>query len=197
MVPQNGQEETTNSENPLQCGTNLKVVKNPEETFREMRRSRNHQTNQKMTQKQAMILGQSKGSRRTSSSALRAARRNFPNTTDKYIDVTRTTHTNLDVFQESRNDCWNVDVDRSLSDSWTGFTKFTILYEKNAKRSYVVRGAAYKKFKQPLDLIACGQKYGPAWPTSVQKREKHPRAIERTKARQCSEIVRHLFYRSG
>ena len=38
----------------------------------------------------------------------------------KYIDVTRTTHTNL--LQESRIDNhWNVDVDRSLSDSWTGF----------------------------------------------------------------------------
>ena len=36
----------------------------------------------------------------------------------KYIDVTRTTHTNLDVSQECRiNDCWNVDVDRKLSHS--------------------------------------------------------------------------------
>ena len=46
----------------------------------------------------------------------------------KYIDVTRTTHTNLDVFQESRvDDYWNVDVDRNLSDSWSGITKFTSL----------------------------------------------------------------------
>ena len=44
----------------------------------------------------------------------------------KYIDVTRTTHAHLDVLQESRiDDYWNVDVDRNLSDSWTGFTKFT------------------------------------------------------------------------
>ena len=35
-----------------------------------------------------------------------------------YIDVTRTTHTNLDVLQESRvHDYWNVDVDRNFSDS--------------------------------------------------------------------------------
>ena len=34
----------------------------------------------------------------------------------KYIDLTRTTHTNLDVLQESRiHDYWNVDVDRSSS----------------------------------------------------------------------------------
>ena len=44
----------------------------------------------------------------------------------KYIDVTRTTHTNLDVLKESRiDDHWNVDVDRNLSGTWTGFTKLT------------------------------------------------------------------------
>ena len=49
----------------------------------------------------------------------------------KYIDVTRTTHTNLDVKQEKRiDDYWNIDVSRDLSDSWTGFTQFTLLEEK-------------------------------------------------------------------
>ena len=49
----------------------------------------------------------------------------------KYIDVSRTTHTNLDVMQESRiEDCWNIDGSRDLSDSWTGFTQFTSLSEK-------------------------------------------------------------------
>ena len=48
-----------------------------------------------------------------------------------YIDVSRTTHTNLDVMQESRvNDYWNIDGSRDLSDSWTGFTQFTLLDEK-------------------------------------------------------------------
>ena len=41
----------------------------------------------------------------------------------KYIDVSRTTHTNLDVIQENRiDDFWN--GSRDLSDSWTGFTQF-------------------------------------------------------------------------
>ena len=49
----------------------------------------------------------------------------------KYIDVTRTTHTNLDVKQEKRiDDYWNIDGSRDLSDPWTGFTKFTLLKEK-------------------------------------------------------------------
>ena len=44
----------------------------------------------------------------------------------KYIDVSRTTHTNLDVKQEKRiDDCWNIDGSRDLSDHWTGFTRFT------------------------------------------------------------------------
>ena len=49
----------------------------------------------------------------------------------KYIDVTRTTHTNLDVKQEKRiDDSWNIDGSRDLSDPWTGFTQFTLLDEK-------------------------------------------------------------------
>ena len=49
----------------------------------------------------------------------------------KYIDVSRTTHTNLDVMQERRiDDYWNIDGSRDLSDPWTGFTQFTLLQEK-------------------------------------------------------------------
>ena len=49
----------------------------------------------------------------------------------KYIDVSRTTHTNLDVKQEKRiDDYWNIDGSRVLSDLWTGFTQFTQLEEK-------------------------------------------------------------------
>ena len=46
----------------------------------------------------------------------------------KYIDVSRTTHTNLDVKQERRiDDYWNIVGSRDLSDPWTGFTQFTLL----------------------------------------------------------------------
>ena len=49
----------------------------------------------------------------------------------KYIDVSRTTHTNLDVKQEKRiDDYWIIDGSRDLSDPWTGFTQFTLLEEK-------------------------------------------------------------------
>ena len=52
----------------------------------------------------------------------------------KYIDVTRSTHTDLDVLQEKRiDDYWNVDSSKHVSDSWRGFTKFTLLIEKLPK----------------------------------------------------------------
>ena len=49
----------------------------------------------------------------------------------KYIDVSRTTRTKLDVKQERRiDDYWNIDGSRDLSGSWTGFTRFILLEAK-------------------------------------------------------------------
>ena len=53
----------------------------------------------------------------------------FP-TSLKYIDVIKSPQTDLDVAQEKRiYDYWDVDKNRNLSDSWTGFTRFTLLNE--------------------------------------------------------------------
>ena len=63
----------------------------------------------------------------------------------QYIDVTRSTHTNLDVMQEKRiGDYWNVDENRNLSVSWTRFTNFTLLKKEASTRIYVVRGETDK-----------------------------------------------------
>ena len=49
----------------------------------------------------------------------------------KYIDVTRTTYTFLDVLLEKNiEDYWNVDGERELSDAWRGFTRFVLLNER-------------------------------------------------------------------
>ena len=49
----------------------------------------------------------------------------------KDIDVTRTADTSLDVMLEKNvDDYWSIEGDRDPSDSWTGFTRFTILDEK-------------------------------------------------------------------
>ena len=58
----------------------------------------------------------------------------------KFIDVSRTTHTNLDVMQEKRiDDYWNIDGSRNLSDYCTGFTQFILLEEK-APNGYMWSG---------------------------------------------------------
>ena len=49
----------------------------------------------------------------------------------KKVDVTMATSTTLDVMLERNMDGnWNIDGNRDLSDSWTGFTRFTMLDEK-------------------------------------------------------------------
>ena len=49
----------------------------------------------------------------------------------KHIDVTRTTDTFWDVMAEKHfEDYWNVEEDRELSDTWTGFTSFILLNER-------------------------------------------------------------------
>ena len=49
----------------------------------------------------------------------------------KYIGVTTTTHTSLDVLLEKYiDDYWNVDGERKLSDAWTGCTRFYLLNER-------------------------------------------------------------------
>ena len=52
----------------------------------------------------------------------------------KYIDVTRSTHTDLDVMQDKHiDDYWNVDGNKNLLDPWTGCTNFTLLKKKHPK----------------------------------------------------------------
>ena len=63
----------------------------------------------------------------------------------KFIDATKSTHTDLDVMQEKRvDDCWNVDSNGCLSDSWKGFRKFTLLKEKSPNGSMWSRGRLTK-----------------------------------------------------
>ena len=58
----------------------------------------------------------------------------------KYIDATRSSHTDLDVMQERRtDDYWNVDTNRSLLASWKGFTKSLQLHEEPPKMIFGVQ----------------------------------------------------------
>ena len=92
----------------------------------------------------------------------------------KYIDVSRTTHTNLDVKQEKRiDDYWNFDRSRDLSDPWTGFTQFTLLEEKPPD-GYMWSGKRLTR-KQPTsrpDLL---------WPELWKSMGKHAKLKEKQK----------------
>ena len=57
----------------------------------------------------------------------------------KYIDVTRTTHTNFLMSSKNGDDYWNIDGSRDLSDPWTDFIQLTLLEEK-APDGYVWSG---------------------------------------------------------
>ena len=64
----------------------------------------------------------------------------------KYIDVSRNTHTNLDVKLEKRIDDYWINVgSRNLSDPWTGFTQFALLEEKAPEGQKLVRGETNEK----------------------------------------------------
>ena len=99
----------------------------------------------------------------------------------KYNDVSRTTHTNLDVKQEKRiDDYWNIDGSRDLSDSWTGFPQFTLLSEKPPE--------GYKWSGMRLTKRQATSRPDHLWPElwrgmskNAKLREKHKWAIEKPK----------------
>ena len=99
----------------------------------------------------------------------------------KYIYVTRTTHTNLDVMQSKRiNDSWNVDRDRNLSESWKGFTKFKLLNEKQppgymcSKRTTCEDPSNYQTF--------C------LWSKAAKKQEKQEWVLEKPKLHNARKL---------
>ena len=92
----------------------------------------------------------------------------------KYIDVSRTTHTNLDVKQEKRIDDYrNVDGSRDLSDSWTGFTQFTSL-EKKPPDGY--RWSGWRLTRKQLT-----SRPDHLWPEFLIKMARHAKLKERQK----------------
>ena len=99
----------------------------------------------------------------------------------KYIDVSRTTHTNLDVEQERRiDDCWNIDGSRDLSDSWTGFTQFTLLEEKPPD-GYMWSGGETDKKSADIQARLFMARTLDEIGKKCQAEEKHKWAIEKPK----------------
>ena len=87
----------------------------------------------------------------------------------KYIDVSRTTHTNLDVKQERWiDDYWNVDGSRDFSDSWTSFSQSFLLEEK-PPNGYVWSGVRLTR-RQLTSSPDHGQNSGRKWEEMLSRR---------------------------
>ena len=116
----------------LPGGTNVSGVKTSEKNFKETVKSFNQQMKQKITLKPVMTVGRSKGTTSIATTpnlefSSMCRRKNLLPIPPKHTDVTMTMH------EKRIDDCWDVDVDRNLSHSRTGFTKFTLLSEKPPK----------------------------------------------------------------
>ena len=101
----------------------------------------------------------------------------------KYIDVTRTTHTNLDVKQEKRiDDYWDIGGSRDLSDPWTSFTQFTLLDEK-APDGYTWSGERLtrKQLTSRPDHL---------WPELWKSMGKHAKLKEKQKWSEAPPVVK-------
>ena len=111
----------------------------------------------------------------------------------KYIDVSRTMQTNLDVMQESRiDDYWNIDGSRDLSDSWTGFTQFTLLEEKTPD-GYMWSGERLTKRQATSRPDHLWTELWRGMSKNVKLREKHKWAIKKPK-RDNARRLRGIYF---
>ena len=61
---------------------------------------------------------------------------------------------------ENIEDYWNVDGDRELSDTWTGFTQDSLYWTKNHRMDVPGPWRDGQESKRPPDQTLCGQKFG-------------------------------------
>ena len=107
----------------------------------------------------------------------------------------RATFSYLDVLQEQRiYDYWNVDVNRSLSDSWKGFSNFNLLKIK-APKGRMRSGVRLTKIQAttiPVNL------WPGAWSKMGKSRSEEREArMEKPKLDNARRLRRHLFHRKG
>ena len=113
--------------------------------------------------------------------------------------MTRATNTSLDAMLETNiDDYWNVDGDREFSDTWTGFTRFTVQNEKTTGWIHMVPGETDKQTDDLQVRYFVGQRFGKTCPMQrrVETQRKAKVGCRKTEARQCSKIARYLLHLS-
>ena len=112
----------------------------------------------------------------------------------KYIDVTRTTCTSLDVLMEKHiEDYWNVDGEKELSDAWTGFTRFILLNERPPD-GYTWSGRETYKETNHLKTRQCVARFVETYVRCSEKESKTQMGCRETKARQCLTFDRNILH---
>ena len=112
----------------------------------------------------------------------------------KYIDVTRTTHTNLDVEEEKFiDDCWKIGS-RDLSDPWTGSTQFALL-EGKVPDGHVWSGKRLtsKQFSSRQDHLSMSRVVEVNGKEC--QAERKARVVKKDSSRQRTKIAWNLFHR--
>ena len=112
----------------------------------------------------------------------------------KYIEVTRTTDTTLDVMSEKRiEDYWNVDGDKELSDAWTGFTRFMKLNERPLD-GCTWSGVRLTR-KQPTSRPDIGMaRYVEAYVWCIEEQREAKMSHREAKTRKCQKITWYFLY---
>ena len=99
----------------------------------------------------------------------------------KYIDFTKNTSASLDVMLEKNiDDCWNVDGDRELSDTWIGFSRFTIL-KKNSSDGFLWSGERLTRKQTTSSPEKLWSKMWKHMSDASKRKEKKKWAIEKPK----------------
>ena len=114
-----------------------------------------------------------------------------------FFDVARTTRTTLETMVERRiDDYWNIERNRDLSDSWTGFTRFTILDgRETSKWENMVRDSGSQRNRRHPGRTTRGQRYG----KTCQKRRSEEKSRNRslTTTEDCAVLTSLIQRMSG
>ena len=99
----------------------------------------------------------------------------------RYFDVTRATCTTSDVtFERRMGGYWNIEGNRDLSGTWTGFND-SPYWTKNFQMDTHGLGSVWRKNKRHPDLIAFGQRYGTTCQKQREEKKNKKWAIEKPK----------------
>ena len=109
----------------------------------------------------------------------------------KYIDVTRSTHTSLDVLWEKQiDDDWNVDGEKRiiLMHGQAGFTRFILLNER-PQEGYAWSGEETDEETNDFKTRQCMARYVEAYVFCREKQSKTKMGYRETKARYCQTVT--------